>query len=52
MSEVPLYREGTNREGEDVGEGVESVYKGTSLIRNRHPLGPYTRTMPRALRWS
>ena len=24
-------------------------YRGTSLIRNRPPLGPYSRTMPRAL---
>ena len=24
-------------------------YRGTSLIRNRAPLGPYSRTMPRAL---
>ena len=28
------------------------VYRGTSLIRNRPPLGPYSRTMPRALWWS
>jgi hypothetical protein len=26
--------------------------RGTSLIRNSTPLGPYSRTMPRALRWS
>ena len=24
-------------------------YRGTSLIRNRHPVGPYRRTMPRLL---
>jgi len=24
-------------------------YKGTSLIRNRAPLGPYSRSMPRLL---
>ena len=29
-----------------------SVYRGTSLIRKRHPLGPYSRPTPRALRWS
>ena len=23
-----------------------TAYRGTSLIRNRHPLGPHTRTMP------
>ena len=27
-------------------------YRGTSLIRNCRPLGPYSRTVPRALRWS
>ena len=25
------------------------LYRGTSLIRNRTPLGPHSRTMPRAL---
>ena len=25
------------------------AYRGTSLIRNSNPLGPYSRTMPRAL---
>ena len=29
-----------------------SVYRGTSLIRNCNPLGPYRRTMPMALWWS
>ena len=29
-----------------------STYMGPSLIRNRHPVGPYSRTMPRALWWS
>ena len=28
-----------------------SAYRGTSLIRNRPPLEPYSRTMPRALWW-
>jgi len=27
-------------------------YRGASLIRNRLPLGPYSRHMPRALWWS
>ena len=27
-------------------------YRGTSLIRNRTPLGPHSRTMPEALWWS
>ena len=26
--------------------------RGASLIRNSAPLGPYSRTMPRALKWS
>jgi len=29
-----------------------STYRGTSLIKNSHPLGPYSRPMPRALWWS
>ena len=29
-----------------------SLYRGTSLIRKRPPLGPYNRAMPRALWWS
>ena len=29
--------------------GGAGGYRGTSLIRNRPPLGPYSRTMPRAL---
>ena len=27
-------------------------YRGTSLIRNSLPRGPYSRSVPRALRWS
>ena len=30
-------------------EGVDLVYRGTSLIRKRVSLGPYGRTMPRGL---
>jgi len=30
----------------------ESYFRGTSLIRNSAPLGPYSTTMPRALWWS
>ena len=29
-----------------------SAYRGTSIIRNCLLVGPYSRTMPRALRWS
>ena len=33
--------------------GLESrAYRGTSLITNSAPLGPYSRNMPRALWWS
>jgi len=28
------------------------TYRGTSIIRNRAPVGTYSRTMPRALWWS
>ena len=44
--------------GEDMGSlppayfGVAPVYKGTSLKRNRLPLRPYRRDMPRPLCWS
>ena len=31
------------------GSLVGCTYGGTSRIRNRAPLGPYSRTMPRAL---
>jgi len=29
-----------------------SVYRGTSLVRNSAPLGPYSKNEPRALWWS
>ena len=29
-----------------------AMYRGTSLMRNSPPLGPYIRTKPRALWWS
>jgi len=31
---------------------TRNVHRGTSLIRNRTHLGPYSRPMPRALWWS
>jgi len=31
---------------------IEAWYRGTLFIRNSAPLGPYSKTMPRALRWS
>ena len=30
---------------------VQGLYRGTSLIRKRLPIGPYTRTMPRNIWW-
>ena len=42
-----------SRDGHSVTSGVGprfGPYRGTSPIRNNHPLGPYGRTMPRALR--
>ena len=34
------------------GQTLTGLHRGTPLIRNRAPLGPYCRTMPRALWWS
>ena len=31
---------------------ADGPYRSTSLIRNSAPIGPYSRTMPRALWWS
>ena len=49
MREVPLHmaleRGGRSKE-------KRRVHRGTSLIRNRTPPGPYSRSMPRALQWS
>ena len=36
----------------DGGEAAPRPCRGTSLKRNRPPLGTYSRAMPRALRWS
>jgi len=34
------------------GRQQAAAYRGTSLIRNNPPVGPYSRPMPRALWWS
>ena len=47
ISEVPL-----NCEDRVLDEPASGHYRSTSLIRNSNPLGPYSRTMPRALWWS
>jgi len=35
-----------------VQQSLKRDYRGTSLIRNRPPIVPYSRAMPRALWWS
>ena len=39
-------------EGKPAPPPSKVPYRGTSLIRNSAPLGPYRRTMPRVLGWS
>ena len=34
---------------EDTERINQPLYRGTALIRNSEPLGPYSRTMPRAV---
>ena len=46
VSEVPLY---PCIEDPLAALSTKCVYRGTSLIRNRRPLGTYSTTMPRAL---
>ena len=36
-------------EGDLAASHVPEIYRGTSLMRNRNPLGPYSRPKPRAL---
>jgi len=47
MSEVPLNEQAWRGGGREMG----GAYRGTSLTQNCL-LGPYNRTMPRALLWS
>ena len=59
MSKVPLYAR-TTGVARSSGHTIEDPhpklkfgpYRGASLIINSAPLGPYSRTMPRALWWS
>jgi hypothetical protein len=48
MSKVPLYAlPGLHLHlGVTTRDSVPMVYRGTSLMRNHRPLGPYRRTMP------
>jgi len=39
---------GSSKNLKDLKE-EDDLYRGTSIIRNPAPLGPYRRTMPRAL---
>ena len=58
MSEVPLYFPLLNQgcailEQLPLAHSLRSQhYRGTSIIRNSAPLGPYSRNMPKALWWS
>jgi len=47
MSVMPLHT--LKQGGRGSCGGSSTNYRGTSLIRNRAPLGPYSRTMPRAI---
>ena len=59
MSEVPLYLKAEIVPGAERGSGPpesnrggrSALYRGTSLIRNSPLLGPYSRTVSRALWW-
>jgi len=53
VPEGALRRGGAGGQRRHVPDGVGCwVYRGTSLIRNRNPLRPYSRDMPRALWWT
>jgi hypothetical protein len=49
---VTIARHSLVRGGPSLSFGVSGPYRDTLLIRNSAPLGPYSRTMPRALWWS
>ena len=34
------------------GDHLNVVYRGTSLMKKRHTIGPYNRPLPRVLWWS
>ena len=51
MSEAPLYHTFVGVGGELVSRNPPSVEVQGYLARNNAPLGPYSRTMPRALWW-
>jgi len=53
MSEVPLFLHNPKPGIPSADRGVDAsssvVYRGTSLIRNNPPVGPYRKPMPRVL---
>ena len=51
MGEVPLYMAAMLILKQASLLSENASYRGTSLIRNCAPLGPYSRIMPRALWW-
>ena len=53
MGEVPLYPVSGERVIFVLEQivGALEAYRGTSLVRNRLPLGPYSRPIPRGLGW-
>jgi len=48
MGEVPLYHVETHQIARNVIE-IQYTYRGTSIIRNCTPLGPYSRSLRKAL---
>ena len=52
MGEVYLDRRVRPVLEEEPHQPLVPLYRGTSRIRKRNPLGPYSRPMPRALWWS
>ena len=50
MFEVPLYRNSWIGRGPSPSKA--RPYRGTSLRRNKPPVGPYSRPTPRVLWWS
>ena len=46
---IGTLRDSLSSASQRVPHSEESVYRGTSLIRNQPPMGPYSSAMPRAL---
>ena len=52
MSKVPLYVSWSPKTLKSTLKKAMVVYRGTSLTTNAPPLGPYSRTTPRAPWWT